>query len=303
MDKHLKDKQYYIDPYDRYTVEHCRRAEVADPRPGPGEVLLKVRFAALNPADAFLAKALYPANPTLPHILGRDGVGDILDMPPGVTSVRVGQTVGILRGNAGVERPGTLAEKVVVSLANIVPIPRTWSIEEMAGAPLVFLTAWQALTQWSEPPAPPREGSIVLVTGASGGVGTATVLLAKSMNLTVVAMSRSKEKGVRLKELGADFVFDPSSQDLRKVVMKAIAPAKVDLVVDNVAGHLFNDVISMLGKHGRVSAVGRSAGVVSDFNTATLFFKRNRIGGVSANDYAPEGAQLVWDRILSLAWK
>jgi NADPH2:quinone reductase len=280
-------------------VEKLRLAEVPDPRPGPGQVLLKVRLAALNPADAFLAQALYPAKPPLPHILGRDGLGDILALGAGVSSLRVGAVVGILRGSTGVDEWGTLAEKVVVPAGNVVPVPSGWSLEEMAGAPLVFLTAWQALTQWSNPPAPPESGSVLLVTGASGGVGTAAVLLGKSMQLTVVALSRSTDKSATLKELGADFVFSPQDPHVSQAVLAAVAPRRVDLVVDNVGGPLFNQVIAMLGKDGRISAVGRSGGVVPEFNTATLFFRRNRIGGVSVASYAPEAAQAAWAQIVS----
>ena len=207
-------RAWLMDSYEG--VEKLRLGEVADPRPGPGQVLLRVRFAAINPADAFLAQAMYPARPPLPHVLGRDGVGDILAVGPDVDTARVGETVGILRGSTGVEAWGTFAEKVVVPAANIVPVPRGWSLEETAGAPLVFLTAWQALTQWSDPPAPPRAGSVLLVTGASGGVGTASVLLGKSMNLTVLALSRSASRGAKLKELGADFVFSTDEQDLHQ---------------------------------------------------------------------------------------
>lgn len=279
-------------------VEKLRLGEVADPQPGPGQVLLRVRFAALNPADAFLAQAMYPARPPLPHILGRDGVGDVLASGSDVENARVGETVGVLRCSTGVEVWGTLAEKVVVPTASIAPVPQGWSLEEMAGAPLVFLTAWQALMQWSDPPAPPREGSVLLVTGASGGVGTASVLLGKSMNLTVVALSRSAAKGAKVKELGADFVLNPEDQNLRNAVMAAIAPKKVDLAVDNVGGALFNEVVTILGQGGRISVVGRSGGVVPEFNTATLFFRRNRIGGVSVGDYAPEAAQAAWKQIV-----
>ena len=265
-------RAWLMDSYDG--VEKLRLGEVADPRPGPGQVLLRVRFAALNPADAFLAQAMYPARPPLPHILGRDGVGDILAVGPGVDSARVGDTVGVLRGSMGVEVWGTLAEKVVVPAANLVPIPRAWSLEETAAAPLVFLTAWQALTQWSDPPAPPRAGSVLLVTGASGGVGTASLLLGKSMNLTVLALSRSADRGAKLKELGADFVFGTEEQNLYKTVRAAIAPRAVDLAVDTIGGPLFNEVVKMLGHGGRISVVGRSGGVVPEFNTATLFFRR-----------------------------
>ncbi len=211
---------------------------------------------------------------------------------------RVGETVGILRGSTGIETWGTFAEKVVVPAANVVPVPRGWSLEETAAAPLVFLTAWQALTQWSDPPAPPRAGSVLLVSGASGGVGTAAIMLGRSMNLTVLALSRSAQRAAKLKELGADFVFDPAERGVHRAVSKAIAPRAVDLVVDTVGGTLFDELLKTLGYGGRISVVGRSGGVVPEFNTAALFFRRNRIGGVSVGDYTPETAQATWKEIV-----
>ena len=279
-------------------VEKMRLAEIEEPKPGPGEVLLRVRYAGLNPADAFLARGMYPAKPTMPHILGRDAVGEVTAAGVGVEWPKIGESVGILRCEVGVNARGVLADFVVVPACSLAPIPQGWSAEEMAGAPLVFLTAWQALTQWSEPEAPPKAGSVVLVTGASGGVGVATVLLAKSMGLTVVGLSRSAAKGERLKELGADAVFNPEDRELRSKVMAAIAPKKVDIAVDQVGGALFPQLVAMLGYGGKISVVGRSAGAVPEFNTGTLFFKRNRIGGVAVHDYTPESAQTVWKEIV-----
>lgn len=279
-------------------VDKLDLTEVADPKPGPGEALLEMRFAALNPADAFLAKAMYPANPPLPHILGRDGVGKVVALGSGVENLRLGDVVGVLRCDVGVSTWGTLAEKTVVPAASLAPVPEGWSLEEMAGSPLAFLTAWQALTQWSDPPAPPTPGSVLLVTGASGGVGIASILLGKSMNLTIVALSRSAEKGAKLKELGADFVFDPAGPALRKNVLTAVSPKRVDLAVDNIGGALFNEVVAMLGYAGRISVVGRSSGPVPEFNTASLFFRRNRIGGVAVSDFTPAAAQTAWQEIV-----
>ena len=91
------------------------------------------------------------------------------------------------------------------------------------------------------------------------------------MNLTLVALSRSAEKGAALKTLGADFVFDPADPNVRKAVLTAISPKRVDLAVDNIGGALFNELIGMLGYAGRISVVGRSAGAVPEFNTASLF--------------------------------
>jgi len=236
----------------------------------------------------------------LPHILGRDGVGTALAVGPGVRTAYVGQTVGILRCNAGVTAWGTLAEKTVVPAASLAPVPPGWGEKEMAAAPLVFLTSWQALTQWSESSQPPAPGDALLVTGASGGVGVASVLLGKSMGLTVVALSRSGEKRARLKELGADFVFDPGEPRLGKTILGALDPRKVDLVVDSVAGPGFQQIVATLDYGGKISVVGRSGGPVPEFNTATLFFRRNRIGGVAVGDYTPEAAQDAWKKIVAL---
>lgn len=288
-------RAWLIDSFDG--VEKLRLGDAPDPQPGPKDVLLRLQFAALNPADAFLAEAMYPAKPALPHILGRDGVGEVIAAGSGVSHLKVGDTVGVLRCDVGVEVWGTLADKVVVPAASVAPPPAGWSLEQTAAGPLVYLTAWQALTQWTHPPALPPSGTVLLVTGASGGVGTASVQLGKSMGLTVVGLSRSAEKGKQLRALGADFVFDPADPNLRKAVMNAIAPKKVDLVVDNVAGPLFNQLIAMLGHGGCISVVGRSAGEVPSFNTASLFFRRNRIGGVAVSDFTPEQAQAAWKEI------
>ena len=290
-------RAWLMDSYDG--VEKLRWDEVPDPQPGPGQVVIKTLYAALNPADAFLALAQYPAKPGLPHVLGRDGVGEVVSLGEGVANRKPGDIVGILRGHTGVESWGTLAEKTAVDSANLIPVPPGWTRQELAGAPLVFLTAWQALTQWSEPEAPPPAGSVALITGASGGVGSAAVLLAKSMGLTVVALSRSAPKAAQLKQLGADFVFDPAEKNVRKLILAALAPKRVDIVVDTVAGPLFNEVIAMLGYAGRISVVGRSGGAVPEFNTATLFFRRNRIGGVAVADFSVPHAQATWNEIVT----
>ena len=279
-------------------VDGLRLAEVPDPRPDADDVVVKVRFAALNPADAFLASGMYPARPRLPHVLGRDGAGEVDVVGADVHEVRPGAAVGILRCDVGVHVWGTLAEKVIVPAQSVTAVPHGWSYAEMAAAPLVFLTAWQALTQWTDPPSPPRAESIVLVTGASGGVGVASLLLAKSMNLIVVALSRSAEKRIRLKELGADFVFDPDEPQLGTMIGDALGGKKLNLVIDSVGGRLLPRLLSLLDYGGRISIVGRSGGLVPEFNTATLLFRRIRMAGVSVGDYDAGEAQGIWKEIV-----
>jgi NADPH2:quinone reductase len=274
-------KAWLLEEYEG--VGSMRLTETEAPVAGPGQVVVRVAYAALNPADAWLAKKLYPARPKMPHILGRDGAGEVASVGAGVVSVKQGDPVTILRCEAGVNERGTLAEYVAVPASVVAPSPAGWSLEEAAAAPLVFLTAWQALTQWG----PLGEGSVLMVTGASGGVGVASVMLGKSLGMTVVALSRSAEKGERLKELGADVVLDSTDPGFGRKALAAVEPRKVDLVVDSVGGAQFNTLLATLGYGGRVSVVGASGGPVPDFRTPLLFFKRNKIGGVAVGDYTP----------------
>ncbi len=273
-----------------------RLADVADPAPQEDEVILKVHFAGLNPADRYLAERQYPAKPSLPHILGRDGMGTVAQLGPGVTTVRVGDRRAILRGDVGGNRPGTFAQSVAVPVESLVEIPQDWSEPEAAGATLVYLTAYQALTMWGPLPA----NSVALVTGASGGVGVAAVQLASSMGHTVIALSRSPEKSRRLQQLGAASTFNPEDPDWRRAAKDALARRRVDLAIDNVGGRLLPEVIDLLGELGKVSVVGRLAGPVPDFNTATLFFRRIRIGGVAVGAYTNAEGRAAWQEVLAL---
>ena len=139
-----------------------RLGDVPDPIPQPGEVILQIHYAALNPADRYLAENLYPAKPRLPHILGRDGMGTVVEAGSEVEGIRVGDRRAIVRGEVGGNRPGTFAERAAVPAQDLVEIPAGWSEPEGAGATLVYLTAYQALTMWG--PLPPS--AVVLVTGA-----------------------------------------------------------------------------------------------------------------------------------------
>src|SRR5687767_13817920 len=159
-----------------------RLDDVPDPQPADDEVVMQVDYAALNPADRYLAQGQYPARPPMPHILGRDAVGTVIAVGPGVPpeSLKVGDRRAVLRGETGVSRAGTFAQRVALPAKSLVEIPPGWTDPEAAGATLVYLTAYQALTQWGDLPP-----SVVLVTGASGGVGVASTQLAAALGHTV----------------------------------------------------------------------------------------------------------------------
>ena len=277
-------------------IGSLRLAEMPDPIPQQGEAILRVHYASLNPADRYLAERQYPARPTFPHVLGRDAIGTVVRVGPGVETLAAGDRRLVLRGDLGVSRPGTFAQQVAVPVDNLAEIPAGWSDPEAACAALVYLTAYQALTMWGAL----APSSLVLVTGASGGVGVAAVQLARAMGHTVVALSRDPEKSRRLRQLGAAFTFDPGKSDWRQAARATLAPRRVDLAVDNIGGKLRSDVIDLLGDLGRGSLVGRLAGPVPEFNTASLFFRRVRLGGVAVGAWTNAESRAAWQEVLKL---
>src|SRR6185436_15344540 len=195
-------------------IDKLNLTSVTDPKPAAGEVLLRLNFAALNPADRYLAQGEYPAKPPFPHTLGRDGSGVIAAVGAGVQGHAVGQKQAILRGDMGVSRWGTFAELVAVPTESLIEIPEGWTDEQAGSASLVYVTAYQALTQWEDLPGQ----AVVLVSGASGGVGVASTQLGVAMGHTVIGLSRGSEKHATLKSLGASLVLDPSDSKWRKTL-------------------------------------------------------------------------------------
>ena len=275
-------------------IRDLRLANVPDPVPKAGEALLEVHYAALNPADRYLAERQYPAKPSLPHILGRDGLGTVLEARDAAGRLRPGDRRLILRSEIGSDRPGTFAQRVAVPAESLVEVPPGWSETEAAGAPLVYLTAWQALAMWG----PLADSSVVLVTGASGGVGVAAVQLASALGHRVIALSRSDEKSKRLRELGAAAAYNPADPRWPKALKAALAPRRVNLAIDNIGGELLPEVIDTLGNLGKVSLVGRLAGPVPNFNTAALFFRRLRLGGVAVGACSNAETLAAWREVV-----
>jgi NADPH2:quinone reductase len=289
-------KAWLLDKFEG--LSHLRLDEAPDPKPAGGEVVLRVEYAALNPADRYEAEGMYPARPALPHILGRDGLGTVVEVGPGVDDLKVGDRRTILRGETGVTRWGTFAEFVAVAADSLVEIPAGWTHEQAACAALVYLTAYQAYTQWGE-----LKSSIVLITGASGGVGVASTHLGSALGHTIVALSRSEEKRQHLLAIGATVALDPLDPHWRHQLKQQLHGERVNLAIDNIGGDLFSQVIDTLGSFGRVSVVGRLAGPVPEFNTSSLLFRRLRIGGVAVGTYTREESHAAWKAIVSLMGK
>ena len=271
-----------------YTLE-----EVPDANPGDGEALIKIRYASLNPADRLLIEGNYPGAGDLPLTVGRDGSGTVEKVAEG-SRFKVGDEVIVLRSEIGITRQGTLSEFVAAPESVVAHLPKGWSLQEGAAAPLVYLTAWKALVIQGGL----RKGQSVLVTGASGGVGIASIQLAKALGAKVVALSRSEAKRSRLMELGADAVLDDGAPDLPDKVRAALDGKGPDLIIENLGGARLDQHIGLANLNAHIMVIGLLAGRMSEINMGQVLFKQVRIEGVHVGKLVPTQAQDGWRRIV-----
>lgn len=189
-----------------------KSATVPDPRPGPGEVLVRIHAAGVNPLDAKIRdgafKLILPYK--LPLILGHDIAGSVLEVGAGVTQFKPGDKVFARLDDL---RIGGFAERVVARESTLASIPENLSMEEAASLPLTALTAWQALIET----AAVKPGQKVLLQAGSGGVGTIAIQLAKHLGASV-ATTTSQANAALVRELGADVVVDYRKEDFSKVL-------------------------------------------------------------------------------------
>lgn len=261
----------------------------------PDQVLVKITAVGLNPADNFQIDGRYPGGPKPPFIVGRDACGVVVK-GDAASQWKPGDTVIALQSTTTDLEHGTLCDEQWIAAENLARKPTGWSDLEAAAAPLVYQTAWKALVDVGGL----QPGQTVVVTGASGGVGLASVQLARAYGATVVALSRSTEKQNRLKTAGAHHVFSPDAEHLKDKIFDAIKTKGVDVVVEAVGGPLLATSLHLLGVHGRISVVGVLAGVESNISIPALMFKRASIHGVLVTDDEPKKSQAAWAQIVEL---
>ncbi|WP_448140491.1 NADPH:quinone oxidoreductase family protein [Sphingopyxis fribergensis] len=227
-----------------FSLEECAAGE-----PGAGEIRLRVEATALGFVDALVMRGLYQAQPPLPFTPGGEIVGRIEALGEGVTGFTPGQRI------ASWQFGGGLAEQAIVSAASSVAVPDILEAADAAALLLDFLTAYYGLFDRGRY----RPDQVLLVTGASGGVGSAAVQLAHACGGTVVGLASGDDKMRHVGELGADLVLDYRDPDWR-TQLKAHHPAGVDRVFDPVGGPLLEACFRSLGKRGRHLVVGFASG-------------------------------------------
>lgn len=299
--------------------EVLRIEEVPDPRPDAGEVVVRLRAAALNHRDVWIRTGRY-AGITLPIILGSDGAGEVAETGAGVDPAWRGREVVIdptlnwgdeerVQGAAfqilGLPRDGTYAELVKVPANALHDRPPHLSWEEAAAVPLASVTAYRALVSRAQVTA----GETVVVTGIGGGVAACALLVARRMGATVYVTSGSEAKLEAARQHGAAGGVTHHDPDWPKALIARMG-GRPDVVVDGAGGETFNRALDLVKPGGRVVSYGATLGPAPTLEVRRIFWKQLTVLGStmgSRRDFAAmlqlyaEGLRPIVDSVLPLA--
>lgn len=247
--------------------------EVPEPVPGPDDVLVEVHSTGVSFPDLLLSRGEYQFRPEPPFTLGVDFAGVVLD--PGPSGLTVGQRV------AGVNLHGGAAEQIANPASFTFALPDAMSYDEGAALPMNYLTAHFALAERGSIEA----GETVLVHGAAGGVGTATLQVARGFGARTIAVVSTEEKAAFARAAGADEVV--IGPDFKDRVKELTGGRGVDLVMDVVGGSAFTDSLRCLAEQGRVLVVGFASGQgIPEVKVNRLLLNNVDVRGVGWGAYA-----------------
>ena len=232
-------------------VEGLRLGEAPSPIPADGEVVIAVRAAGINYADAIMVAGHYQTKPPLPFSPGLEAAGTVAACGDGVTRFRPGDRVMAILAHGG------LAELAAAPEAETFAIPGRMSFEEAGAFPIAYISSHVAL-RWQARLEP---GETLLVLGAAGGVGLTAVEIGKAMGARVIAAASTAEKLAVAQERGADDVVNYVEEKLTDRVMTLTNGKGADVCFDPVGGDLFDSALSSLGWGGRILLIGFVAGV------------------------------------------
>jgi NADPH:quinone reductase-like Zn-dependent oxidoreductase len=281
-------------------VDNFRLEEVPDPSPKAGEVVVRLRAAALNHRDLWISRDKYP-NVSLPAVLGSDGAGQVSGMGDGVEGFRVGQDVVInpsldwgpddrVQGDRfrilGMPDQGTFAELIAVPAENVVPKPAGLSFEQAAAIPLAGLTAYRAVVTKARVQA----GETVLVTGIGAGTATLALQFASAMGARVFVTSGSEAKREQARSLGAKGGVDYKDPDWPARLRELAGPP--DVVIDSAGGEGFARAVELLRPGGRLVTFGATTGPVPSLNIFQVFWKQLQVLGTTMGTPAEFSAML-----------
>jgi NADPH:quinone reductase-like Zn-dependent oxidoreductase len=265
--------------------------DVAEPKIKANQVLVRVRACALNHLDLFVRAGIPGMKFAMPHVLGSDIAGEVVEVGELCERVKPGWRVLLAPGvscrqceqclsgkdnfcrkftNLGYGEDGGNTELLAVSEYSVIQIPDDMSFEDAAATPLVFLTAWHMLMGRARLQA----GEDVLVLSASSGVGTAAIQIAKLFHCRVIATAGGERKLAKARELGADHVIDHYQQDISAEVRKLTGKRGVDVVVEHVGVATWQKSLESLAPGGRLITCGATTGYDARVDLRFLFSKQ-----------------------------
>jgi NADPH2:quinone reductase len=244
--------------------------DVADPTPGKGMVVVDVKAAGLNFPDTLIIQGKYQFKPDLPFTPGGEGAGIVSAVGEGVSHLNVGDKIIFMC------QTGAFAEKVIVPAITAIPMPEGLPFEKAAGITLTYGTSYHAIKDRANLQA----GETILVLGAAGGVGIATVELAKAMGAKVIAAASTDEKLEFCKASGADELINYETEDLKARLKEITGGKGVDVIYDPVGDHYTETAFRNMAPGGRHLVIGFAAGDIPKVPINLCLLKQASLVGV-----------------------
>jgi len=294
---------------DGYGLDNVSLTEVPAPEPAPGEVVVRLRAAALNRLDLWTLSDALKIEHSFPHTLGADGAGEIESVGEDVEGIKPGMRVMInpaLHCDAcefcrageqsqcvnfamlGEHVPGTLAERVVLPAGNVFPAPEHLSFTEIAALGTTAITAYRMLFTR----AALRPGEWVLITGIGGGLAQSLFQFARPLAGRVFVTSSDDGKIQRALDMGADAGVNYKAEDVGKAIRSRTGKRGVDLVADSAGGPSLDGALRALRKGGRVVIAGAGAGPRPEVDLRRVFWNQLSIIGSTMGSDADVGDML-----------
>jgi NADPH2:quinone reductase len=263
-----------------------KHEDVPDQSPGPGQVLVKIHAAGMNPVETYVRSGLYGRQPALPYTPGTDGAGTVEALGSGVAGLAVGDRVYVI-GTALGTASGTYAEYAVCDRAQVHPLPAHVSFAQGAAVGVPYGTAYRALFDRARS----QPGETVLVHGGSGGVGIAAIQLARAAGLRVLATAGTSRGLDLVRDQGAHAVFDHTADGYLAAIMDTTGGRGADVIIEMLANVNLDKDLGLLARHGRVVVVGNRGRIEIDARQ-TMSRDAAILGMTMANATAEDRARI-----------